>query len=899
MHFSFIKFFTSGNNTAAITDPSPPPLTTGKARQTRQEAVAKSYGNWLHELARRPQNELLTSLNTTTDGITHHEATVRRETHGKNVIAADKAQRWWYKLWSAYYTPFNLLLSALSLTSFLTDDMKSTIVIGSMVVIATLMRFVQDIRSTQAMHELSRLVCNMATVIRPDTGCMEVAVSELVPGDIIKLSAGDQIPADARLISAKNLCINQATLTGEAHPAEKLARIPASTIQNPFDLDNMVFMGTSVISGSAIAVIVSTGDITWLGAIAKKITTHDAAPTAFQMGVNKVSWLLIRFMLVMVPTVMLINGLTKGNWMDAALFALSVAVGLTPEMLPMIVTSSLARGAIILARQKVITRHLDAIQNFGAMDILCTDKTGTLTEDHIVLASHTDAFGLSNDETLRLAAVNSHYQTGLKNSLDNAVLQAAAQMEQRIDFTEFYKTDEIPFDFNRRRMSVIVEKSGQQQLICKGALEEILSACTLVKRDDSIEALNAKTLRQIRTLTDSYSQKGWRTLAVATCQFTINPHDMEFGVADESRMTLMGLLTFFDPPKTSSAAAIKALQSGGVDVKVLTGDNERITLHVCQSIGLPVKNVLLGADIAEMSDADLAAAAKHTTVFARLTPTDKERIVQVLRDAKHVVGFLGDGINDAPALRAADIGISVNTAADIARDSADLVLLEKDLGVLETGMREGRRTFANMLKYIKLTASSNFGNVFSVLAASAFIPFIPMLPLQMLLQNMLYDISQTVMPFDNVDAETLKKPSKWNPRELGWFMVFFGPISSIFDIVMFVLLWFGFGANSSARATLFHSGWFVEGLLSQTLIVHMLRTRKIPFLQSTAAKPLLIMAGLVTVIGLVLPMSPFAGYFGLQALPMIYFPCLLTVLVAYAALTQGLKDFYARRFGWC
>jgi Mg2+-importing ATPase len=622
-------------------------------------------------------------------------------------------------------------------------------------------------------------------------------------------------------------------------------------------------------------------------------------PTAFDQGISRFTWLMIRFILVMVPTVFLINGLTKHDWLEALLFAVAVAVGLTPEMLPMIVTVNLAKGAIAMSRAKVIVKRLNAIQNFGAMDVLCTDKTGTLTQDRIVLERHTNAWGEGSDHVLQLAYLNSFHQTGLKNLLDKAVLShAELQLETRLQ-TAYRKIDEVPFDFSRRRMSVVVANGGSEHLlICKGALEEILSVCTSVERGAEVLALDAEVLARIHSVAAELNAQGLRVVAVASRSLKAEAQKPAYGVADESGLTLLGYVAFLDPPKESTAPALRALAEHGVAVKVLTGDNELVTRKVCADVGLEVGRIVLGREIEDMADADLRLVVEAHQVFAKLTPAHKERIVHALHANGHVVGFMGDGINDAPALRAADIGISVDGAVDVAKESADIILLEKSLMVLEQGVIQGRRTFANMLKYIKLTASSNFGNVFSVLVASAFLPFLPMLPLHLLVQNLLYDVSQIAIPFDNVDDEFLKSPQRWNPADLGRFMVFFGPLSSVFDILTFTVMWFVFAANTVGHQTLFQSGWFVEGLLSQTLIVHLIRTRKIPFLQSRAAWPLLIMGAAIAAVGIWLPMGPLAHYFKLQALPLMYFPWLVAMLVGYAVLTQAVKGWYARRYGW-
>ncbi len=852
--------------------------------------------------ARASAEQLYAQFNSRDKGLTEAEADAIRERIGANQTDDQQPAPWWQHLWICYRNPFNLLLTILAAVSYATEDMKATLVIGSMVVISTLMRFVQEARSNKAADALKAMVSNTATVLRIDqqTGrseYVELPISQLVPGDLVKLSAGDMIPADLRILSAKDLFISQAALTGESLPVEKQANSRMPVDCDPLEQDTLCFMGTNVISGTAMAIVISTGGQTWFGQLAERVIRQDEQPNAFQRGISKVSWLLIRFMMVMTPIVLLINGFTKGDWWEAALFSLSVAVGLTPEMLPMIVTSTLAKGAVKLSRQKVIVKHLDAIQNFGAMDILCTDKTGTLTQDKIILERHTDVLGTTSDRVLHLAWLNSHYQTGLKNLLDVAVLEGAEALQNEQMMHRYSKVDEIPFDFDRRRMSVVVsESTDSHRLICKGALEEILSICSQVQLNDEMLPLTPELLQRIRGITDELNQQGLRVVAVA--HKTKPACTRDYSVADESDLILAGYIAFLDPPKESTAPALKALQDKGVTVKILTGDNPLVARKVCRDVGLAVDKILIGNEVELLSDAELAEAAKTTSVFAKLAPLHKERIVRVLREQGHVVGFMGDGINDAPALRAADIGISVDSAVDIAKEAADIILLEKSLMVLEQGVTEGRRTFSNMLKYIKMTASSNFGNVFSVLVASAFLPFLPMLPLHLLVQNLIYDVSQVAIPFDNVDEEQLSKPQRWNAGDIGRFMVFFGPISSVFDILTFSLMWWVFKANTPAMQTLFQSGWFIEGLLSQTLIVHMIRTRKLPFIQSRASWPLCMMTLMVIVAGIAIIFTPAAGFLQLQALPLSYFPWLILILAAYMVLTQTAKSYFVRRYGW-
>ena len=885
---------------------------------TVSREVPPTLAQTLVAAAHSDSAELIDRLGTHTDGLSEAEAQALRQQHGLNEVEHEQPLSRWVHLWHCYKNPFNLLLTLLAGVSLATDDVQAAVVIGTMVVLSTVLRFWQEAKSNKAADALKAMVSNTATVMRRDFSAdaapvfgkfygaslhikgaqrIELPIKQLVPGDLIVLSAGDMIPADCRVLSAKDLFVSQAAMTGESMPVEKFPHQADRDTRNPLELENIVYMGTNVVSGAATAVVLTTGNATYFGALAQRVGATDRGPTSFQTGVNKVSWLLIRFMFLMAPLVLFINGFTKGDWPEALLFALSVAVGLTPEMLPMIVTSTLAKGAVFLSRKKVIVKRLDAIQNFGAMDVLCTDKTGTLTQDKIFLARHVDIWGQESDDVLEMAYLNSYHQTGLKNLLDVAVLEHVEVHRELNVGTAYSKVDEIPFDFNRRRMSVVVaEHDRPHVLICKGAVEEVLSVCQYVRHGDAQEVLTDELLARIRSVTAAFNEEGLRVVGVAARSM---PRGRDtYTLADEQGLTLIGYVAFLDPPKESTAPALKALAEHGVAVKVLTGDNELVTAKICREVGLDQQGLLLGNDIERMSDAELAVAVETTNVFAKLTPTHKERIVRLLKANGHVVGFMGDGINDAPALRTADIGISVDSAVDIAKEAADIILLEKSLMVLEEGVLEGRRTFANMLKYIKMTASSNFGNVFSVLVASAFIPFLPMLPMHLLVQNLLYDVSQIAIPFDNVDDEMLKKPQRWQPADVGRFMLFFGPISSIFDILTFCLMWYVFQANTPEHQTLFQSGWFVVGLLTQTLIVHMIRTPKIPFLQSRAAMPLLVMTGVIMAIGIFLPMGPLTSYFKLEALPPLYFVFLPVILLAYMGLTQAVKGFYIRKFGW-
>jgi len=860
----------------------------------------------LLEVARDEPEQALHRLHSRPEGLTTREAAARLARHGPNLVEHEGPLPWWRHLGHCFLDPFNLLLTALAAVSWATHDLKATVVISTMVALSTALRFVQEHRSSRAAESLKALVSNTATVMRQ--GRREVPIRKLVPGDVLLLSAGDMIPADCRLLTARDLFISQAALTGESPPVEKFPQL-AGPLQDPDPLAqaNLVFMGTNVVSGTATALVVHTGSRSFFGAVAAHATATDTGPNAFQAGINSVSWLLIRFAAIMVPVVLLINGLTKGDWVEAFFFALAVAVGLTPEMLPMIVTSTLARGAVNLARRKVVVKRLDAIQNLGAMDVLCTDKTGTLTQDRIALAQHIDPLGRPSEEVLALAFLNSHYQSGLNNLLDRAILDhvelpAELELEKR-----YRKIDEIPFDFQRRRMSVVVSERHEDQehheLICKGALEEMLAVCTRVRltgnrpQQEADDAPLDDAMRErVQQVSTRLSLSGLRVVAVAMKE--LPPQQTVYGVRDEVDLVLVGYIAFLDPPKESAAPALRALSAHGVAIKVLTGDNAQVTAQVCAQVGLPEGQALLGHQVQAMSDAELAPAVEAHQVFAKLSPLDKERIVRALRAQGHVVGFMGDGINDAPALRAADLGISVDSAVDIAKEAADIILLEKSLMVLDEGVVQGRTTFCNLLKYIRMTASSNFGNVLSVLVASAFLPFLPMLPLHLLVQNLLYDLSQIGIPFDRVDEDLVAAPLQWNPGDIGRFMLCFGPVSSVFDLATFALMWWVFSANTVAAQGLFQSGWFVVGLLTQTLIVHMIRTPRLPWLQSRASGTLTALTAAVMGVGLWLPAGPLAHYFKLQPLPAAFYGWLAGLLLGYALLTTAMKRFYIARFGW-
>ncbi len=880
------------------------------------------------EEAQNSLDNILSKFQSSLSGLTQENAKSRLEQYGKNEVAREKVPSAFVQLLLAFKNPFIFVLLTLAIVSFVTDywlplqsgeetDLTGIIIILTMVTLSGLLRFWQEFRSNRAAEALKSMIRTTATVLRRPNKNMpaehiEVPLSDIVPGDIVLLSAGDMIPADIRLIESRDLFVSQAVLTGESIPVEKydtLGAVSQKTSEevnpseinkdNVLDVNNICFMGTNVVSGTAKAIVVATGADTHFGSLAKSIV-GSRAETSFDRGVNSVSWLLIRFMLVMVPIVLLINGFTKGDWGEAVLFALAVAVGLTPEMLPMIVSANLAKGAVGMAKRKVVVKRLNAIQNFGAMDILCTDKTGTLTQDKIILEHHLDINGQVDPSVLQLAWLNSYYQSGMKNLMDKAIIRFAEEKTsvKKVGVGLYRKIDELPFDFVRRRLSVVVQGNDDNHLmICKGAVEEMLSISDFVYENGEYLPLDENRKQALIELAHNYNKDGFRVLAVGVKEISAEQTKTQYNVQDEKALAIRGFLTFLDPPKESAYEAISALNEHGVAVKVLTGDNEIITIKVCREVGLEPGIPLLGTEIETMDDAELKVEIEQRTIFAKLTPLQKSRIIRLLQDNGHTVGFLGDGINDAPALRDADVGISVDTATDIAKESADIILLEKSLMVLEEGVICGRETFGNIMKYLNMTASSNFGNIFSVLVASAFLPFLPMLAIHLLIQNLLYDISQLSLPWDKMDEEFLQKPRKWDAPNIGRFMIWIGPTSSIFDITTYALMWFVFGANSVAAESLFHSGWFIEGLLSQTLVVHMLRTQKIPFIQSTAAFPVIVMTMLIMAVGIYIPFSPIGSLIGLQPLPWSYFPWLVATLLSYCVVAQIMKKIYIKRFG--
>ncbi len=842
-------------------------------------------------------------LETRPEGLTDEEAAARLREHGPNVLAKDTRAGVLLLIGHAVLNPLVILLAILSGISFATGDVRAGAMMAVMIALGAGLKLVQKARADTAAAKLKAMISVNATVIRGGQA-RDTPISQLVPGDIVALAAGDMIPADVRVLAAKDLFVNQSTLTGESFPVEKFEAEKNPAARSPVEFTSVAFLGTSVESGSGTAVVVATGQETYLGGTARSLTEEEP-PTSFDKGISRFTWLILRFVVVMVPLVFLINGFTKGNWHDAFFFAIAVAVGLTPEMLPMVVAVCLSQGAIRMSRERVIVKRLNAIQNLGAMDVLCTDKTGTLTMDRVILERHCDVSLKESDEVLALAYMNSHFQTGLKNVLDRAIL-AHTETHAHARIPEYTKVDEVPFDFQRRIMSVVVRTpTGMDLVISKGAPEAIFPRCVSFTLNGNLFPMDHAHIDTLKTEYERLSADGFRVLAIASKEIAprgiVAGDATPYSQADESDLILNGYVAFLDPPKETAAAAITSLQRRGVEVKVLTGDNELVARKICKEVGLTTEHVLLGADIEAMDDDRLAGLAKKTSLFARVSPTHKQRIIRALQARDHTVGFMGDGINDAVALRAADVGISVDTAVDVAKASADMILLEKSLLVLEAGVVEGRRVFANILKYVRMGASSNFGNMFSVLGASVFVPYLPMMPIQILTNNLLYDISQTAIPTDDVDPEQVEKPRPWDLGALTRFIVFIGPCSSLFDYTTYFMMLYVFhcwdtSTPEAARrsASLFQTGWFVESLLTQTLIIYIIRTNKLPFLQSRPSWPLMVVSSVVMAIGVAIPFSSVGRSLGFTRLPTLYWPLLGLSIVCYAALTQGVKAWLLR-----
>ena len=904
----------------------------------KNKEINNDNENIIDFAASHSREEIFDKLNTSSNGLNEEEVELSREKYGSNEVNHKEEKSNFRRFLESFASPFTLILIGLAIVSALTDmvfpyfemfssskedfDFMTVAILVSMILLSGTLKFIQETKSNNAAKELYEMISTTCTVTRFGQEKVEIPMDDLVVGDIIHLSAGDMLPADVRILNAKDLFVSQSSLTGESEPIEKSFEIeePKDTIT---EYENIAFMGSDVISGSATAVTINVGDKTIFGSIVDDIS-KESVETNFSKGINSISWVLIKFMAVMIPIVFVINGITKGDWVQAFVFAISIAVGLTPEMLPMIVTSSLAKGAVSMSKKKTIVKNLNSIQNFGAIDILCSDKTGTLTQDRVVLEYHLNAEGKEDSRALRHAYLNSYFQTGYKNLMDLAIIRKTEEEETHdsslVDLSENYiKVDEIPFDFNRRRLSTVVkDKNGKTQMVTKGAVEEMLSICSHVEINGKAKELTEERCKEILKVVDSLNEKGFRVLVVAQKS---NPAPVDvFDVKDECDMVLMGYLAFLDPPKASVPHALKALKNYGVTTKILTGDNDKVTRTICKQVGLEVKNMLLGSDVEKMSDEELAIASEDVNVFAKLSPNQKARVVRVLREKGHVVGFLGDGINDAPAMKASDIGISVDTAVDVAKESADIILLEKDLMILEEGIIEGRKTYANMIKYIKMTASSNFGNVFSVLISSALLPFLPMMSIHLILLNLIYDFSCAAIPWDNVDEEFIRKPTQWDASGVGSFMIWIGPTSSIFDLTTFIFMYFiicpmviSNGALYSelpnlysgaelirmqeSYVGLFQAGWFVESMWSQTLVIHMIRTAKIPFIESNASASLTLLSIAGIIVLTIIPYTALGATLGFVPLPGVFYLYLIPCIFLYMILATSIKKAYIRVYG--
>ena len=863
-----------------------------KIRENQRKTQEK-----LKEYSQMPINRLLKEFKSSIDGLSVVDIEERLNKCGKNTIELKNDNSWYKRLYNSLVNPFNIVLIVVAIITFVTDivisshkDYATFTLMVSIVMISTIISYIQETKSDNAAKKLKNMISNQIDVIRNGNPAVAI-VEEIVPGDIIKLSSGDMIPGDVRILEAKDLFIDQASLTGESNPVEKYTSNQENNNQE--ELLNIGFMGTNVVSGSATAMVLATGNNTYLGTMAKSLYSINPK-NSFEKGIDEVSMLLIRFMLVMLPIILIINLVTKTNPWESVIFAITIAVGLTPEMLPVIMTSTMAKGAIEMSKKQTIVKHLSSIQTFGEMNILCTDKTGTLTEDKIVIEKYIDISGEENVRVLKHAFLNSYFQTGLKNLIDAAIIARAEKENMNILKEKYKREDEIPFDFSRRRMSVVLkDNSGKRQLITKGAVDEVMNVCTFIDIDGQAVKLTDELRKEAYKTYEENNKDGLRVLAIAQKN---NIHEIEsFGIQDESEMVLIGFVGFLDPPKESSKEAIKALKRHGVDTVVLTGDSEGVALSVCRKVGIQVKNSLTGKDIENISDDELKKKIINCHLYSKLSPIQKQRIVRLYQENGNTVGYMGDGINDSLAMKQADVGISVDTAVDIAKETADIILLEKDLNVLDEGVINGRKTFTNVIKYIKMAASGNFGNMLSVIFASFVLPFLPLLPVHILIQNLLCDFAQIGMPFDNVDKEHLQKPKKWNTTSIKHFMFAFGSISTILDLLCFAVLWYIFKFNTLEKAVLFQTGWFAFGILSQTLIIHMIRTSKTPFIESKSSKELLISTFAITTITLIITFTNIATIFDLKILPYNYFLYILILFVIYVLVIQVYKRKYIKK----
>ncbi len=870
--------------------------------KTNKKTNKKTIGNNsnVSKYAKMNSKDVIDIFETENNGLTKKEADNRLEEFGPNQITKTYKDTVWSRLFESIINPFNIILIVIAIITFITDivlptekDYFTFIIIILLVFVSSMISFIQSQSSSRAVAELTNQIKNTSHVYR-DGKLIEISQDEVVLGDIIHLGAGDMLPADIRFIQTKDTFVAQSALTGESMPVEKFSHEIEGENVSLTDLNNIGFMGSNIISGSARGVVVATGDFTYFGSMAATLT-GDRARNSFERGLQDISKMLIRMMLIIVPVVFVINVFTKGNWGTSLVFAVSIAVGLTPEMLPVITNSTLAAGAQNMAKQKVIVRNSSAIQSFGEMDVLCTDKTGTLTEDKIIVERYMNLHGDDDSRVLRHAYLNSYFQTGMKNLIDLAIINRGEEYEFENILSNYKVVDEVPFDFNRRRMSVVLEDdTGKRQLITKGAVEEMMSISSFIELNGKVYPLDDEKIKIAKKTYETYNHQGLRMIAV--CQKNDIPDSNNFTIADESNMVLIGFMGFLDPPKKSATPAIKALEEHNIRTVVLTGDSEGVAINVCNEVGINTNPLYTGSDVELMSDLELSEAVEECSLFAKLSPHQKTRVISAFQSNGHTVGFLGDGINDAPALRQADVGISVDTAVDIAKETADIVLLEKDLMILERGVLEGRKTFGNIMKYIKMATSGNFGNIISIIFASLFLPFLPMLPVQILTQNLLNDFAQIGMPFDNVDDQYLLKPKSWDTGSVKNFMYWLGPISSIFDILCFLILWFIMGANTIEKSVLFQAGWFIFGTLSQILIIHMIRTSKTPFIESMSSKGLAISTFVVGLVAIVIVFSDLAIGLDMMPLPVRFLPWLGLLLIGYMLVVQLIKKSYIKRY---
>jgi Mg2+-importing ATPase len=852
------------------------------------------------ELLSLPTNELLSRLNTSSVGLSAQEAENRLEVYGRNEFARKKKRAAIFNFLSRFKSPLVIILMIAGGVSAALGSIPSVIVIYTMVFLSVSLAYYQENNASKAAELLREKVATLATVLRDNTK-QEIKLPLIVPGDIIHLSAGDITPADARIIDAKDLFVNQSALTGESFPVEKTSAPIKNRGASITEWNNYLFMGTSIVSGTAMALVVRTGGYTEYGKIAAKLV-EKAPETEFERGTKQFGFLIMQVTFLLVMFVFLINALLHPNAngiLNALLFAVALAVGLTPELLPMIITINLSKGAQRMSKKGVIVKRLSSIETFGSMNVLCTDKTGTLTENQIKLLLHIDMEGKEEEKVLLYSFLNSRLQTGLKSPLDEAILE-----HQEIDIASYQKIDEVPFDFVRRRVSVVVEKERQRFFIAKGAPEEILKVCSYYEIDGLISDISEEIRKKIEQKYFDLSAEGLRVLGVASKK--LKEEKAVYSINDESDMTFLGFVAFLDPPKETAKLSLQMLSKANVELKILTGDNELVTRKVCNELGFEVKGVVLGNEIALMTNESLSVVVEDANVFARVTPAQKDRIISVLKANGHVVGFMGDGINDAPSIKTSDVGISVSNAVDVARESADIILLKNDLTVLGEGVLEGRKTFGNTMKYIMMGVSSNFGNMFSAAGGSIFLAFLPMLPIQILLNNLLYDTSQTVMTTDNVDAEYIVRPKRWDISFIRKFMVTIGPVSSLFDFATFFTMIFIFGipfglsASGVPLATPFQQGqfqtaWFVESLCSQTLVVLIIRTRKVPFYKSKPSKYLVLMLLSVISFAIIMPFTPIGAFFGFVPPPLAFYLALAGILGAYALLAETVKKWFYKR----